>query len=76
MKRDQNFFERYSLVIGALAIFAVAIFVLTMKMSNMTQDIGTGDNGDTVELLNSEGEPVQTVRYGAVSQNEGVEGGG
>ena len=49
MKRDQNFFERYSLVIGALAIFAVAIFVLTMKMSNVTQDIGTGDNGDTVE---------------------------
>lgn len=41
MKRDQKFFDRYSLVIGALAILALAIFVLAMKMSKVTQGIYT-----------------------------------
>lgn len=41
MKRDQKFFDMYSLVIGVLAIFAVAIFVLAMKMSQVTQDVFT-----------------------------------
>lgn len=39
MKRDQKFFDMYSLVIGLLAIFALAIFVLAMKMSNLTADV-------------------------------------
>ena len=39
MKRDQKFFDMYSVVIGALAIFALAIFVLAMKMSGVTQDV-------------------------------------
>lgn len=39
MKRDQKFFDMYSLVIGLLAIFAIFIFVLSMKMSNVTSDI-------------------------------------
>lgn len=38
MKRDQKFFDMYSVVIGLLAIFALAIFVLSMKMSSLTQD--------------------------------------
>lgn len=43
MKRDQKFFDMYSLVIGLLAIFAILVFVLAMKMSAMTQDIYTAD---------------------------------
>lgn len=39
MNRDQKFFDMYSVVIGALAIFALAIFVLAMKMSDKTQGI-------------------------------------
>lgn len=41
MKRDQKFFDMYSLVIGVLALIALAIFVLAMKMSDMTQGIYT-----------------------------------
>ena len=44
MKRDQKFFDMYSLVIGALAIFALAILVLAMKMSNITQGVYTTDS--------------------------------
>jgi cytochrome c5 len=41
LKRDQKFFDMYSLVIGILAIFSVGIFVLAMKMSDLTQDVYT-----------------------------------
>ncbi|MDH4047989.1 MAG: c-type cytochrome [Gammaproteobacteria bacterium] len=41
MKRDQKFFDMYSLVIGVLAIFALAILVLAMKMTDVTQDVFT-----------------------------------
>lgn len=41
MKRDQKFFDMYSLVIGVLAIFALGIFVLAMKMSRVTQGVFT-----------------------------------
>ena len=37
MNRDQKFFDLYSLVIGILALFALAIFVLAIRMSGMTQ---------------------------------------
>lgn len=43
MKRDQKFFDLYSLVIGVLALVILAIFVLSMKMTNLTQDIYTSD---------------------------------
>ncbi len=41
MKRDQKFFDMYSLVIGVLVLFALAIFVLAMKMSDLTQNVYT-----------------------------------
>lgn len=44
MKRDQKFFDMYSLVIGVLAIFALAIFVLAMRMSNVTQGVFTTES--------------------------------
>ena len=37
LKRDQKFFDLYSLTIGILALFGLAIFVLAMKMSDLTQ---------------------------------------
>lgn len=40
-KRDQKFFDLYSLTIGVLALFGLGIFVLAMKMSDLTQDIYT-----------------------------------
>jgi len=41
LKRDQKFFDMYSLVIGVLAAVALVIFVLAMKMTDLTQDIYT-----------------------------------
>ncbi|MGB5333246.1 MAG: c-type cytochrome [Woeseiaceae bacterium] len=41
MSRDQKFFDMYSLVIGGLAVAALAILVLAMKMSDQTQGIYT-----------------------------------
>ena len=43
MSRDQKFFDMYSLVIGVLAAVALAILVLAMKMSDLTQGVYTRD---------------------------------
>lgn len=43
MKRDQKFFDMYSLVIGILAAAALGIFVLAMKVSDLTQGVYTRD---------------------------------
>ena len=43
MSRDQKFFDRYSLVIGVLAAAALGIYVLSTKMSALTQDVYTRD---------------------------------
>ncbi|MCG8370937.1 MAG: c-type cytochrome [Proteobacteria bacterium] len=46
MSRDQKFFDMYSLVIGVLAAIALAILVLAMKMSDLTQGIYTRDTAE------------------------------
>ncbi len=46
MSRDQKFFDMYSLVIGILAAFALAILVLAMKMSDLTQGVYTRDGDE------------------------------
>jgi len=46
LKRDQKFFDMYSLVIGILAIFSVAVLVLAMKMSDLTQGLYTADSAE------------------------------
>jgi len=43
LSRDQKFFDMYSLVIGVLAAFALAILVLALKMSDLTQGVYTRD---------------------------------
>ena len=37
MSRDKKFFDTYSLVVGGLAVSALAIIVVGLKMSGMTQ---------------------------------------
>ena len=39
MDRDQKFFDMYSLVIGVLAIVALGILILAMKISDSTQEV-------------------------------------
>lgn len=46
MSRDQKFFDMYSLVIGVLAIAAIAILVLAMKMSDATQAVYTRETAE------------------------------
>jgi cytochrome c5 len=46
LKRDQKFFDMYSLVIGGLAAAALAILVLAMKMSDLTQGVYTRDTDE------------------------------
>jgi cytochrome c5 len=46
LSRDQKFFDMYSLVIGVLAAVALAILVLAMKMSDLTQGVYTRDTDE------------------------------
>ncbi len=46
MSRDQKFFDLYSLVVGVLAAVALAILVLAMKMSDLTQGVYTRDTAE------------------------------
>jgi cytochrome c5 len=46
LNRDQKFFDMYSLVIGALVIFAILIYVLVMKLSDVTQGVYTADTAE------------------------------
>jgi cytochrome c5 len=61
LKRDQKFFDMYSLVIGGLAIFALAIFVLAMKMSDLTQGVYTTDVDEYRDAVNTRLQPVGQV---------------
>lgn len=46
MNRDQKFFDMYSLVLGVLGAIALAILVLAMKLSDLTQDVYTRDTDE------------------------------
>lgn len=46
MKRDQKFFDMYSLVIGVLALFALGIYVGVAKLSDVTQGVYTVDSAE------------------------------
>lgn len=51
MDRDQKFFDMYSLVIGALAIAALGIFILAMKIADSTQGIYTREGAEYQEAV-------------------------
>lgn len=46
MNRDQKFFDMYSLVIGALAAVSLGIFVLVMKLSDLTSEVYTREGNE------------------------------
>ena len=60
MSRDQKFFDLYSLVIGVLAAVALALFVLAMKMSDIT-DTYTRDADEYQAQLQSRIKPFGEV---------------
>ena len=51
MDRDQKFFDMYSLVIGVLAIAALGIFVLAMKIADNTQEIYKREGAEYQEAI-------------------------
>lgn len=61
MSRDQSFFDRYSLVIGALAAFAIALLVVSMKMSDLTQGVYTRDVGEYRAVVEERIRPLGQV---------------
>ncbi len=61
MNRDQKFFDMYSLVIGALALFALAIYVGVTKLSNMTQGIYTVDSDEYQAAVQDRIKPLSQV---------------
>lgn len=61
VSRDQKFFDMYSLVIGVLAAIALAILVLAMKMSDLTQGVYTRDSAEYQAAVAERIRPVGQV---------------
>jgi len=61
LSRDQKFFDMYSLVIGILAAFALAILVLALKMSDLTQGVYTHDTAEKQAAINDRIRPFGQV---------------
>ncbi|MDZ7644324.1 MAG: c-type cytochrome [Woeseiaceae bacterium] len=61
MKRDQKFFDMYSLVIGVLAFISLGIFVLSMQMSDVTQDVYTQGTEEYREAVTARLKPFGEV---------------
>ena len=61
MSRDQKFFDLYSLVIGILAAFGLAIWVLAMKMSDLTQGVYTQETEEYQAAVAARIEPLGQV---------------
>ena len=61
MNRDQKFFDMYSLVIGALAIFALLVYVGAMKLSDMTQGVYTADTEEYQLAITERIQPLGNV---------------
>ena len=61
MSRDQKFFDLYSLVIGILAAFGLAIWVLAMKMSDLTQGVYTQETEEYQAAVAARIQPLGQV---------------
>lgn len=72
MSRDQKFFDMYSLVIGVLAAFALAILVLAMKMSDLTQGVYTRDSAEYQAAVAERIRPVGQVYLPGEEQTAGA----
>ncbi len=61
MKRDQKFFDMYSLVIGVLAFISLGIFVLSMQMTKLTGDVYRAGTDEYREAVNARIAPFGKV---------------
>jgi cytochrome c5 len=61
LSRDQKFFDVYSIVIGVLAAFALAVLVLSLKMADLTQGVYTRDAAEYQAAVNERIAPVGQV---------------
>jgi len=61
LSRDQKFFDTYSIVIGVAAALAIAFFVVSMKMSDLTQGVYTRDAAEYQAAVASRIEPFGKV---------------
>ena len=61
MSRDQKFFDMYTLVVGVIAVVALAFFVVAMKMSDRTQGVYTRDNAEFKAAVAERIRPVGQV---------------
>ncbi len=61
MNRDQKFFDMYSLVIGILALFALAIYVGVSKLSDLTQGVYTTDTAEYQAAIQERIRPLGQV---------------
>jgi cytochrome c5 len=61
LKRDQKFFDMYSLVIGVLAAICLGFFVLAMKMSDRTQGAFTSNAEEYLATVSARLEPFGQV---------------
>jgi cytochrome c5 len=61
LKRDQKFFDMYSLVIGVLAAICLAFFVLAMQMSERTQGAFTSNAEEYLAAVSKRLEPFGKV---------------
>lgn len=61
MSRDQKFFDMYFLVIGGLAVFALAIFVLAMELADRTQDVYKRDTAEYKAAVEERIRPVGQI---------------
>jgi len=71
VKRDQKFFDMYSLVIGILMIVALLIFVGSMKLSKVTQGIYTANTAEYREAVEDRISPIGTVLMPGEEVNAG-----
>lgn len=60
-KRDQKFFDLYSVTIGGLALFGILIFFVAMKMSDLTQGIYTTETEEYQQQITSRLRPFGQV---------------
>lgn len=61
MSRDQKFFDMYFLVIGGLAVVALAIFVLAINISDRTQGVFTRESAEFQAAVEERIRPVGQV---------------
>lgn len=61
MNRDQKFFDMYSLILGVLGALAIAILVLSMKLSDLTEGVYQRDTSEYQAEIDKRIAPVGGV---------------